>query len=122
LFRPRGECLLVADLHLEKASYFASHGQMLPPYDSRETLTRLADTIRETGARRVFCLGDSFHDGDALSRIEPYAAGMLASLTRTTDWIWITGNHDGHCNTPGLGTIADEAEDAGVILRHRAVP
>ncbi|OCC23644.1 phosphoesterase [Croceicoccus estronivorus] len=122
LFRPRQKCLLVSDLHLEKASYFASHGQMLPPYDSRETLARVADAIRETGARRVYCLGDSFHDDQALSRMEPYAAGMLASLTRSTDWVWIAGNHDADCNSSDLGTVVEEVEDAGVVLRHRALP
>ena len=33
--------LIVADLHLEKGSSFAVRGQMLPPYDTRETLARL---------------------------------------------------------------------------------
>ncbi|MDD3797834.1 MAG: ligase-associated DNA damage response endonuclease PdeM [Novosphingobium sp.] len=122
LFRLRGETLLVADLHLEKASFYASHGQMLPPYDSRETLARLAGAIRETGARRVFCLGDNFHDDDGLSRMEPHAAGMLAALTRATDWIWITGNHDANGLPHGLGAMADEAEEAGIVLRHRALP
>ena len=122
LFRPRSAALLVADLHLEKASFFATHGQMLPPYDSRETLGRLADALRETGARRVFCLGDSFHDAAGLSRMEPHAAGMLAALTRATDWVWITGNHDADCTPVGLGSVVDEAEDAGIVLRHRACP
>ena len=53
LYWPRERALLVADLHLEKASWYARHGQLLPPYDSRETLERLALAIRETGARRV---------------------------------------------------------------------
>ena len=30
--------LVVADLHLEKASWYAGRGQFLPPYDSRETI------------------------------------------------------------------------------------
>ena len=46
LFWPREQALLVADLHLEKASFFARYGQMLPPYDSRETLERVAGAIR----------------------------------------------------------------------------
>lgn len=33
--------LVVADLHLEKGSSYAARGQMLPPYDTRETLRRL---------------------------------------------------------------------------------
>ena len=112
--------LLVADLHLEKASFYAKHGQMLPPYDSRETLGRVAEAIRETGARRVFTLGDNFHDSEGSSRLEPHAAGMLAALTRATDWVWITGNHDPHMEASAGGEIAEELEVAGMILRHQA--
>ncbi|MFM5948137.1 MAG: hypothetical protein ACKOPM_02745, partial [Novosphingobium sp.] len=53
LYWPRERALLVADLHLEKASFYARFGQMLPPYDSRETLGRLADAVRATGAHRA---------------------------------------------------------------------
>jgi DNA ligase-associated metallophosphoesterase len=123
LFWPRENALLVADLHLEKASFFAAHGQMLPPYDSRETLGRIAEALRETGARRVFCLGDNFHDSGGTLRLEAHAAGMLAALTRATEWVWITGNHDGPIDSPGAvhaeGTLADELDVSGMILRHR---
>ena len=44
--------LLVADLHLEKASWFARLGQMLPPYDSLATLADLTALAASTGARR----------------------------------------------------------------------
>ena len=120
LYWPRESALLVADLHLEKASFFAQHGQMLPPYDSRETLERLADAIRETGARRVYTLGDNFHDSAGTGRMEPHAAGMLAALTRATDWVWITGNHDPHMEASSGGTLAEELEVAGMVLRHQA--
>lgn len=125
LYWPREQALLVADLHLEKASFFARHGQMLPPYDSRETLDRLALAIRETGARRVYTLGDNFHDSRGPARLEPYAAGMLGALTRATDWVWITGNHDidkktGAAGAAVGGTMAEELSIAGLILRHRA--
>ena len=120
LFWPRENALLVADLHLEKASYFARFGQMLPPYDSRETLERVAAAIRETGARRVFCLGDNFHDADGADRLEPHAAGMLDVLARATDWVWVAGNHDqGHAP---CGTAVDELEVSGLVLRHEALP
>lgn len=120
LYWPRENALLVADLHLEKASFFAQAGQMLPPYDSRETLGRIAEALRETGARRVFCLGDNFHDSDGTRRLEDHAAGMLAALTRATDWVWITGNHDADAVHAG-GTVAEELEVTGLILRHRAL-
>lgn len=121
LYWPRENALLVADLHLEKASFYAQHGQMLPPYDSRETLGRVAEALRETGARRVFCLGDNFHDSAGTARLEPHAAGMLAALTRATDWVWITGNHDADA-VHDAGTLAEELEVSGVILRHRTQP
>jgi DNA ligase-associated metallophosphoesterase len=120
LFWPEEQALLVADLHLEKASFFARHGQMLPPYDSRDTLERVALAIRETGARRVIALGDNFHDDKGPDRIEPHAAGMLAALTRATDWLWITGNHDARMEAAAGGRLADEAEIGGLILRHKA--
>ena len=120
LYRPRDSALLVADLHLEKSSFYARYGQMLPPYDSRATLERVALAIRETGARRVFCLGDNFHDNDGPARLEPHAAGMLAALTRAVEWVWITGNHDAKAEAVAGGAMIDEIEVGGVILRHRA--
>lgn len=120
LYWPREQALLVADLHLEKASFYAAGGQHLPPYDSRETLARLADALRTTGARRVFTLGDNFHDSAGPARLEPYAAGMLAALTRAVEWVWITGNHDERL-APGVGgTPVTQLEIAGFVLRHRA--
>ena len=120
LYWPREQALLVADLHLEKASFFAKHGQLLPPYDSRETLERLALAIRETGARRVYTLGDNFHDSAGTERLEPHAAGMLAALTRATEWVWITGNHDASMEAKAGGSLARELEIAGLVLRHHA--
>ncbi|MFM5930392.1 MAG: ligase-associated DNA damage response endonuclease PdeM [Novosphingobium sp.] len=120
LFWPRENALLLADLHLEKGSFFARFGQMIPPYDSRETLERVAGALKETGARRVYCLGDSFHDKAGADRLEPHAAGMLAALTRATDWLWITGNHDEGLGDGHGGTIVREALVGGVILRHHA--
>src|SRR5512139_568276 len=114
LYWPRERALLVADLHLEKASFFARFGQMLPPYDSRETLERIALALRETEARRVFALGDNFHDRKGVERLEPHAAGMLAALTRAVDWVWITGNHDADSARGAGGTVAEDVDLGGV--------
>jgi DNA ligase-associated metallophosphoesterase len=120
LYWPRERALLVADLHLEKASFFARHGQMLPPYDSRATLERVALAIRASGARRVYCLGDNFHDSKGPERLEPHARGMLAALTRAVEWVWITGNHDSAMEASAGGALVDELTLDGVVLRHRA--
>lgn len=122
LYWPAERALLVADLHLEKASWFAARGQMLPPYDSRDTLERLADVVKQTGARRVITLGDNFHDNDGALRLDPHACGMLEALTRALDWVWITGNHDEALPRGFGGTIVPELVIGGVILRHEARP
>ncbi len=120
LYWPAERALLVADLHLEKASWFAQTGQMLPPYDSRDTLERLADAVRITGARRVITLGDNFHDDAGALRLDPYCTGMLEALTRALDWVWITGNHDEALPRGFGGTIVPELEVGGIKLRHEA--
>ncbi len=120
IYWPPERALLVADLHLEKGSWYARHGQMLPPYDSRETLERLADAVKATGARRVITLGDNFHDDEGTCRLDPYACGMLEALTRALDWVWITGNHDVNMPRSFGATMMEELELNGVMLRHEA--
>ena len=121
LFWPSENALLVADLHLEKASWFARFGQLLPPYDSHATLSALTRDIDRSGATTFYCLGDSFHDRFGCDRLPADARALLTSLTARLDWVWITGNHDAgfvdHCG----GRIAEELTVAGIVLRHEAV-
>ena len=120
LFWPSQQALLVADLHLEKASWFARLGQFLPPYDSQATLAALAEDVAATGASRLYCLGDSFHDRFGCDRLPAAARDMLLALTSRLDWVWIVGNHDpgfaDHCG----GRIEEECDVGGIILRHEA--
>lgn len=120
IYWPRERALLVADLHLEKGSWYAGHGQMLPPYDSRATLEKIADAVKACAARRVITLGDNFHDGAGAHRLDPYAAGMLETLTRTLDWVWVTGNHDEAMERTFGAAMASELELGAIILRHQA--
>ena len=122
LFWPARSALIFADLHLEKASWFAARGQMLPPYDSLATLRRIATLISDAGAREVWCLGDNFHDVAGPERLEGAPRALLTALTTATDWHWITGNHDETLPIGIGGTIHDEAEVDGLVLRHRADP
>lgn len=121
LFWPRHSALIVADLHLEKASWYAAQGQPLPPYDSHATLDRLARLVTETGADLLWCLGDSFHDRDAASRIAPDVAERLRALAAATKLVWVAGNHDGLSGGAWGGEVADELVIDGVVLRHQCV-
>lgn len=122
LFWPARQALLAADLHLEKASWYAGGGQMLPPYDSLATLTELTQAVARTNAREVWCLGDSFHDAEGCDRLLPQARAMLLALTGATRWTWITGNHDPELRDRCGGAVADEALVDGLVLRHEADP
>lgn len=136
LFWPDRRALLVADLHLEKASWFARLGQLLPPYDSIATLADLGGLIDATGAEEIWCLGDSFHDRDGCERLPERARTLLTGLTARTRWTWIVGNHDPLTRTtdPVDGTeaaapleicggqVVAEAVVDGLVLRHEAEP
>lgn len=91
---PARRTLIVADLHLEKASAIAARGSLIPPYDSRTTLDRLARLLRHYAPERVIALGDSFHDNEGGSRLCYDDAQRLARLTAAHAFVWIAGNHD----------------------------
>lgn len=120
LYWPATDTLVVADLHLEKASSLAKGGQPLPPYDTRVTLERLEAAIRRTRPKRVICLGDSFHDRAGPGRLGAAERRALEGLASGRDWLWVTGNHDpgGHGDLPGEA-VADVRE-GGLVLRHEA--
>ena len=52
--------------------------------------------------------------------LQPSAAQLLARLTDSTNWHWITGNHDKNLPDGVGGEILVEAEPDGLILRHQA--
>ena len=95
LWWPARRLLCVSDLHLGKSERMARRGgATLPPYDSCETLDRLARDLEHTSAETVICLGDSFDDLEA-ARALPDAEGLrIATLQAGRQWIWIEGNHD----------------------------
>src|SRR4051794_12627765 len=118
LYAPEFRTLIVADLHLEKASSLARRGIHLPPYDTRQTLAQLEAAIVNCNPERVIFLGDSFHDGDARSRIAEDDVVQLAAVLDGRDAIWIAGNHD-PAPPPDLCTkVADYVLLGPLLLRH----
>jgi DNA ligase-associated metallophosphoesterase len=117
---PAQRLLAVADLHLEKGSGFAARGQLLPPYDTAQTLARLAEAIQRHEPATVICLGDSFHDGRAAERLGRADGERLASLVRGRRWIWIAGNHDPAPPADLGGLVQAELTLGPLLFRHIA--
>ena len=113
--------LLVADLHLEKGSSHAERGIMLPPYDTRETLARLAAVVGRYDPARIIALGDSFHDIGGSRRIGTDDLESLRTLQRGREWVWIAGNHDPAIGPRVGGRLCDELLLGGLTLRHEPV-
>lgn len=94
-------------------------GEMLPPYETRDTLARLEADIRATGARVVVCLGDSFDDRLAAEAMTEDERLWLSRLQAGRRWVWIEGNHD-----PGAlgfgGSYLAELAEGPLVFRHVA--
>src|SRR5262249_37808215 len=100
--------LIVSDLHFEKGSSFARDGQMLPPYDTHATLSRVAALMERRTPEIVVSLGDSFHDGGGPARMHARDRSLLQSLIGRCDWIWVEGNHDGR-SAETIGGVVRES-------------
>lgn len=119
---PAQRLLAVADLHLEKGSAFATRGRMVPPYDTRETLEKLALALRRWKPARLVLLGDSFHDRAGSARLCTADAATLARLCAGIEVVWVLGNHD-PVAPDGLPGIAVEEWKLGPLtFRHIARP
>ncbi len=117
LYWPDEAALLVADLHFEKMKSFARHRQLLPPYDTSQTLDRLDADLVRTNARTVIALGDSFHRADSATGLLDEDRERLETLMSHYDWIWLSGNHDPAPHGLG-GCHVETFARAGITLAH----
>jgi DNA ligase-associated metallophosphoesterase len=110
--------LILSDLHLEKGASYARRGQMLPPYDTRATLDRLAQVMAQLTPAIVVSLGDSFHERRSAEQLDPADLAQLQALIAMTDWVWILGNHDPAIPEHLAGARADAMPVGPLVLRH----
>jgi len=119
---PAARTLVVADLHLEKGSAFAAAGRLVPPYDSRETLARLAPLVKRYAPRRVIALGDSFHDRGGAARLPAEEVAALGRLLEGAAMLWVLGNHDPVAPEGLPGEAVAEWAEGPLVFRHEAAP
>jgi DNA ligase-associated metallophosphoesterase len=120
LFWPAAGLLTVSDLHLEKGSSFARNGSLLPPWDTKATIDRLAVLLRHWRPRVLVALGDTFHDGGGPARLAAAEIARLRGITASLRVIWVQGNHDPG-PPDGLGGEWVESYISGPLsFRHQA--
>jgi DNA ligase-associated metallophosphoesterase len=110
--------LVIADLHLEKGSAYASRGQMLPPYDSRDGLARLTAEVGAVAPRLIVFLGDAFHDNDGEARLVDADHAAVEAIARNRRLVWIVGNHDPEAPRTLPGESAPSLRLQGLDLVH----
>ena len=95
LFWPDFDLLIFSDLHFEKGSFLSQFANPLPRMDTRKTLDNMQSVLAIYQPKCVVCLGDSFHDGNAISRMEIGDIELLNSMVNSVhNWQWVLGNHD----------------------------
>ncbi|WP_108894567.1 ligase-associated DNA damage response endonuclease PdeM [Palleronia abyssalis] len=118
LWWPKAGTLVVSDLHFGKSERVARRsGQMLPPYETRDTLARLDADVLATKPQRVICLGDSFDDDAAREGLGIAEKLWIARMQAGRDWVWITGNHDPALHDLG-GRSRPELSVGPLVFRH----
>lgn len=110
--------LVAGDLHLEKGSSYGVRGQLLPPYDTRATLEKLTAEVAATEPEAVILLGDTFHDRQAVERLDGEDRLRLEWLAHGRTLVWVTGNHDPQAPAGLPGVSRGSVEVDGLVLRH----
>nr|WP_252727054.1 ligase-associated DNA damage response endonuclease PdeM [Paracoccus sp. C2R09] len=121
LFWPERGWLILSDLHLGKSERMARRGgALLPPYETQETLDRVASEIEATDPAAIVSLGDGFDDDAAGRALPDDICARLQAMAQGRDWIWVQGNHDPGPICPRLPGAAVAQIDGIPALRHEA--
>jgi DNA ligase-associated metallophosphoesterase len=120
LWWPAARLLAAGDLHLGRAERAARNGvALLPPYETGETLDRLAAEVGRLAPRTVLLLGDSFDDMAAADELGNELVERVMRLAAGRRWIRIAGNHDP--GPPALpGSHRAEWREGPLVFRHVA--
>ena len=91
LYQPQTQTLVIADLHLGKATHFRKHGISIPPASAEKDYECLNNLINKFDPKRVILLGDLFHSSHNSEWLMFHA---FVNACEGTTFILIRGNHD----------------------------
>lgn len=122
LFWPDRSLICIGDLHLGRAERIAREGgDLLPPFETIDTLDRLEAEVVALAPRLVVCLGDSFDDLATARNLSEQVLVRIGRLSAGRRWVWVAGNHDpGPVELPGSHLA--ELRLGLLNFRHIALP
>lgn len=119
LIWPAHDLIIFSDLHFEKGSFLSQFANPLPRHDSTNTLSRMQQALAIYQCDNVISLGDSFHDKNALNRMQSKDLQSLNSIVDSVaQFIWVLGNHDPDIPEVVKGKRAAHIVKENVLLVH----
>ncbi|MEA2553096.1 MAG: uncharacterized protein QOJ65_1272 [Fimbriimonadaceae bacterium] len=121
IYWAKQHAVLVADLHVGKATAFRAESVPVPAGSSETTLTRLSKILQETRARRLYILGDFWHAKQGRTdRIHSLIASWR-SWHPDVEMCLVEGNHDKKSGAlpPELEVCTEQdLTIGGLVLKH----
>jgi uncharacterized protein len=122
-FWPRAKALLVADVHLGKASAFRRSGIPVPEQVTEADLRRLSDLMALRSSDRLIVLGDLFHSRAGLSEATLNSFVSWRHEHQNLQIDLLVGNHDLQAGPfPNEWNIraSKELRETPFVLAHQA--
>lgn len=121
IYWPAKKCLLIADLHLGKASHFRANGIAVPPAAAEKNWQLLHQLFQQYLPEKVYFLGDLFHSTHNKEWEE--FEGLIKGYD-TICFELILGNHDilppQHYTKLGF-TVHEELIDPPFLFTHEPI-
>lgn len=125
-YLPAQRTLLVADVHVGKASSFRGLGVPVPGGTTDGTLARLAAALAASGATHLVVLGDFVHSARSYARATLDALARWREAHATLRITLLRGNHDARAGDPppwlGIETVDAPLRCGPLLLAHEPGP
>ena len=122
IYWPEQQTLLIADLHLGKASTYRQLGQPVPHGTTADNLLRLEQLLQRYACQRLIVLGDFLHARQAQNTATLQALGDWRRRHAALAITLVRGNHDRHAGDPppalNIDTVAEPLLLGPFALQH----
>ena len=119
-----GGTLLLADVHIGKASAFRSRNFYAPDGISNFDLLRLSELVEKLSVTRVVILGDLVHSQDGMSPVEVESFEHFQGRHKNLEVILVLGNHDRKVKLPAswrLDLVDVHMVDGPFVYSHELI-